>query len=153
MTTFDEAWLMEHQRKMALVNGGALPRLPDRIEFTLSKPTPLLNVTLRTHWAKRRKQQAKLSAEIASLVPLRGAPIQVARVTISRFSTRTPDHDGMVGGAKSLIDCLLIRSSTHPNGLGLIFDDSPEHLILFVLGIVVMKRFEQRTEVVIERIR
>jgi hypothetical protein len=126
---------------------------PAGIIFTLSRPTRLLNVSIRQHWTARKKYQAALSAEIASLVPdvTEPYPFERAVVTVTRHSIGTPDRDGFIGGLKPLIDCLLVRSARHPHGLGFIVDDDPEHLTLVANAVRCRTRGEQRTEVCIER--
>ena len=150
MRGFDEAWLREYEAKMSRQSG----ELPD-FRFTLQRPFVLLNPMLRMHWARRRAYAAALSAEIAAATPNLPAgakPMQRARVTVTRYSLGEPDHDGLVGGAKWLVDSLLVRSERHPNGLGFLADDSPAHLDLIVRSEVVTKRRDQRTTVLIERI-
>lgn len=149
MSQWSEAWLREYEAKRR-----AGVAVPDRtsISFTLNRPTPLLNVWVRMHWRARGKYQRSLSAEIASKVPnLPGRqPFERAHMTVSRFSVGVePDEDGLVGGTKPLRDCLLIRSARHPDGLGILVDDSPAHLTVSVKAIRCRTRKEQRTEVVI----
>ena len=156
---FDEAWLKAHEAKMAATKSAPAtlpaPAPPDDgiITFTLPRAIPLLNELLRMHWSMRRKYQQSLSAEIAQLIShaLGRTPLERATVTITRYSVGTPDHDGCT--PKSLLDCLLVRSATHPAGLGLLIDDSPAHLTLRVIPVVCATRKEQRTEVKIEPFR
>ena len=127
----------------------AIPSGP--IEFTLSAPYKLLNPLLRMHWASRRNYAAAVSSEIA----IRAAehegrpPMSRARVTIERHSVQEPDEDGLIGGAKLVIDALLVRSKTHPLGNGFLLDDRPACMELIVRH-VKAKRAEQRTTVLIE---
>ena len=149
MSQWSEAWLREYQAKRQAAV--AVPASAS-ISFTLNRPTPLLNVLMRMHWRARGKYQRSLSAEIASKVPhVPGRqPFQRATMTITRFSVGVaPDEDGLIGGTKILQDCLLIRSTRHPDGLGIIVDDSPGHLTVSVKAIRCRTRKEQRTEVVI----
>lgn len=154
--TFSEQWLQEHQAKMAA--GRAVQPPPrqslDLITFTLARPFPLLNRTLRVHWAVRRRDRKAMAEEIARLgVWPAGAPVmQEAIVTITRYSLQAPDTDNLYGGAKGLVDCLLVKSDLHPNGAGIVLDDSPSHMTLIVRSEVVRKRAEQRTEVTIRRL-
>ena len=123
--------------------------MPRTIAFTLAKPTMLLNETLRTHHRVMARKQVALAWEIASQVTRPAEPFARARVRIERRSTGTPDQDGAVGGAKSLIDCLLPASKRHPRGLGIIADDGPGCITLEVVAVKV-KRDAQRTVVVVE---
>lgn len=139
------------------------------ISFTLPRPTPLLNVTLRQHWSRRRKAQQALAWEVrAALGNQRPAqPFARARVRVERYSVGSPDPDGMVGGLKALLDCLLPpgepkvikrpgkppkRVYPHPTGLSVIADDNPACLVLEPVAIRVSRREEQRTVVRIEEL-
>lgn len=126
MSGFTEQWLREHQLKR---HRESLPQL-DLVQFTLAKPVKLLNETIRMHWRERSRYSKKLAAEIAATHPGIGEPMAKARVEIVRYSVREPDQDGLMGGVKQLVDCLLVRSTRHPHGLGYIVDDSPAHLVL-----------------------
>lgn len=151
MRSFDESWLAEYRRKRA-ADGNYLP---NTIEFSLPVVTPTLNALMRTHWGRRAEQQRTLSRMIAREVQpflATSDTFERARVTITRRSVQLPDHDGLVGGMKQLIDCLLTRSTKHPNGLGLIRDDSPAHMELVAKSERVAKRDEQGMHVLIERL-
>ncbi|MDB5243742.1 MAG: hypothetical protein JWP57_4368, partial [Spirosoma sp.] len=50
-------------------------------------------------------------------------------VEIERHSVQEPDKDGLEGGVKPLLDCLLVRSSVHPRGMGFVVDDKPACLM------------------------
>ena len=159
---FSEAWLAAYQSKRAVDKGvergnEALSfTLPDKVVYRLkgglgtTNPVPLLNEWQRMHWARRRKFQAALSAEIAKLIPhaLGRQPWRAVTLTIVRYSVGTPDADAPV--VKGLVDSLLVRSDTHPFGLGMVVDDSPEHLTLTVTAQRCATRAEQRTEVTIQ---
>lgn len=149
--TFSEAWLAEYQAKLAKTAAIAPMRaVGDRIEFTLPQPFMLLNVYLRRPWTARKTYQRKLCGLIAkATVHCRGMePWDKATLSIIRYSTRLPDQDGLA--PKALIDCLVVRSARHPEGLGLIVDDSPAHLTLDVRA-VKCKQIEQRTSVIIQK--
>lgn len=139
--------------------------MPGRVlSFELDRPTPLLNRTLRQHWSGRMRDQRALAWAIR--VALQGQqlpaqPFRRARVTIVRRSAGTPDHDGLLGGVKSLVDCLLdpgpvtIRNGKarclHPTGLGIVQDDSPACMTLVVQAERVPKD-RQGTSVTIEEL-
>jgi len=178
MTGFDEAWLANHNARMAKlrragtpappaplretsitctslqIDAGPVVWEPDRIAFTIPRAFVPLNVLLGMHWRARKRYAGGLSAEVAGLI--RGSPSREpmlkARVTITRYGMKVPDRDGLYGGAKPLIDLLLVYSDTHPHGLGLITDDDPAHLDLIVNAEKAPKRAEVRTHVLIERI-
>lgn len=136
------------------------------IRFDLLKPTPLLNVTLRQHWQKRRQAGKGIAWDVkVALMYAKQAippvPFQRARVTIIRRSVGTPDRDGLVGGVKGLVDCLLhpgtprlVRGKMrlpHPTGLGIIQDDGPAFMDLVVRAEKVSRAL-QGTTVIIEEL-
>lgn len=137
------------------------------IRFSLAAPTPLLNVTLRQHWQKRRRSDQGLAwavkvAIMAGKQAIPPEPFQRARVTIIRRSTGTPDRDGLIGGVKGLVDCLLhpgpVRMvkgkprALHPNGLGIVQDDDPACMELVVRAERVRSKAEIGTSVTIEEL-
>lgn len=149
---WDDAWLHEHESRMAALR--LIPARIDLFEFRLPKPFKLLNETMNMHWSTRHRYKQFLARQIAASIdmPALMQPMQRARVTITRYSLGNPDWDNVVGGSKHLVDCLIVRSKTHPTGLGIIVDDDPEHLVRDIQSEVVLMAKEQRTEVKIERI-
>ena len=119
-------------------------RDPPLLKVVLPFETPTLNVMLRWHFAERKRWKAKAAWEIkvALCGRLPATPLPRAIVRIVRHGHGRPDHDGLVGGAKLLIDCLLPLGTPyaggknrkmivrHPHGLGIIWDDSPDRLML-----------------------
>lgn len=149
---WSEADLKSYQARQI----GVIGELPDRFGFVLDRPFLLLNRLLKLHWAARSEYAADLSSDVAAAtrhLPQCARPICRARVTITRYGIQMPDQDGLTGGCKPLLDALLVRSPKHPNGLGLIVDDSPTHLELVARSEKVATRKEQRTVVLIERIK
>lgn len=149
------SWLKQHQTRMAAMRAVDVP-VPDPnvVEFTLSAPTKTLNQILRMHWRDRQHYQQQLSGEIGRLTmaqPVR-IPFEKCRVTITRYSLKVPDADNLWASAKPLVDCLLVHSATHPQGLGFCRDDSPDHMQMIVKSALVKRSAEQRTHVLIERI-
>jgi hypothetical protein len=137
------------------------------IRFDLAQTTPLLNVTLRQHWSKRRRKDKGLAwavkvAILESGQAIPAAPFQRARVTIVRRSVGVPDRDGLVGGVKGLVDCLLHPGPVtvvngkprflHPTGLGIVQDDGPDRLVLVVTAERVRSKADQGTSVTIEEL-
>jgi len=126
------------------------------IAFVLPEPTILLNPYLRTHWTKRRKLQLALAwsvriamAEQRQVIP--PTPFARAVLRIERHSVKSPDYDGMVGGFKMLIDCLLPVTPRRPWGLGVLIDDSPKFVTPdFPLPFLVRRAAERRTVVRIQ---
>jgi hypothetical protein len=124
------------------------------IEFTLSRPTMTLNEARALHFHAYRRHQIKLAWEISlATVGNRPAePLRKAILTVNRHSVGTPDHDGLVGGLKSFIDCLLPLSKRHPRGLGFILDDAPSCMTLVAKSIRVLRLSEQLTFVRIQEV-
>jgi hypothetical protein len=122
------------------------------LRFTLIRPLPLLNVQLRTHWAKRLRERRDLAWQIVAALdcprPLR--PFTKAKVTVERFSTHTPDTDNLVASCKGLLDCLCPVTDRRQYGLGIITDDNPNVCELHVFARKAARRVEQKTVVTIE---
>lgn len=97
---------------------------------------PTLNRTLAQHWSKRRTARLDTAWRIRAAVKgaLPREPMPRARVEIERrsWSGPLPDTDGMIGGCKGLIDCLLPCEVGRPYGLGFVLDDKPEVMELHV---------------------
>ena len=148
MNGFTEAWLREHQARLLRDNAFG----QDIVQFTLEKPVKLLNEVLRMHWTERRRYAKALAAQIAQRHKGIILPMQQAAVTVTRYSVREPDHDGLIGGCKLLIDCLLMRSDKHPHGMGYIVDDSPKHLTFKAIHVKAETLKAQGTTVRIERL-
>lgn len=96
------------------------------IELTIPEPTPSLNPMLRQFWVKRTKEQkrwrwlvraARLEAKYHPT-----APIEKARVTVTRHGRRILDTDNLYGGVKGLVD-LLVKE-------GILANDTPDHVEL-----------------------
>jgi Holliday junction resolvase RusA-like endonuclease len=97
------------------------------ISFNLTQPIPSLNVTLKEHWAVKKKRRDSyeetlkwlyVQGEKATKEYLRASIKK--RVRIHSQRARKLDYDNLVGGAKTLIDAL--------KRAGMIVDDSPEWL-------------------------
>jgi hypothetical protein len=150
VNSFSEAWLKEYQAKRS-----GIPTLGKlfTVRFTLARPTILLNELMRMHYRVKAAHAVKLSSEIARLTTdiEIDQPFKRAILTVDRYSVKEPDQDGLLGGCKILIDCLLVRSARHPHGLGFIVDDSPAHLTLRVSHVKSPTLKGQATTVTIER--
>jgi hypothetical protein len=113
------------------------------ITLKLPVPTVLLNEWQRMHWAVRRRYTQRMSwyVRLAGRPPVE--PFEKCRICIQRLSAgRMPDKDGLYGGVKPLLDCLVIPSRRHPHGLGFIRDDGPD----VVLDLEVVAERVPRTE-------
>lgn len=106
------------------------------ITFTLPFALESLNVRDRKHWAQRGRDKRDMAQEI--MVAMNGPrhfprpPLDRVRITIVRCSAGRLDADNAVASAKSLLDCLCVKSPRHPSGLGIIVDDGPDHVELIV---------------------
>lgn len=76
----------------------------------------------------------------------KGAPMQKCKVYIERHSSGVPDTDGLYGGLKPLLDCLVVCTKRNPHGLGIIEDDNPDCMDLKAVS-VKSKRKEAKTVV------
>lgn len=107
--------------------------------------TPTLNRTLRQHWRQRANGTRALAWAVRAAVGREGLPpepYQRARLVIERHFALgpEPDRDGLIGGCKGLIDCLLaMHPKRRPFGLGFIHDDNPACLELEVRAVRVPK--------------
>jgi hypothetical protein len=154
MSPFDEAWLASHNAKMARIRGEPTKPAPLLIEFSLPFLLRLPNRTTGQHWSGGHAYRKSLLGPVAqALAPWQGHhPMERARVTVCRFTTRLPDHDGNVASLKPLIDLLLVRSKVHPSSLGIIRDDDPAHLELIALAQRVTNNEHKCTTVTIEQL-
>src|SRR5690349_10526922 len=96
------------------------------IRLVIPEATPSLNRLLHIHWHKKTQKRkhwlwlvraARLEAKIFPT-----APLQKAKVTITRHGRRICDDDNCIGGYKMLIDSLVRE--------GILADDSPDHITL-----------------------
>ncbi|MCG4261346.1 hypothetical protein K6W36_12300 [Acetobacter senegalensis] len=109
---------------------------------------------------RRKMARAVAAATVQLRIP---EPFQKAHVTIERYSCGTPDHDGVVGGAKFLIDTLTTprllnvrkpgarQRVKNKRGLGFIVDDGP-HYATFDIRAVKSRLCAQKTVVTITEI-
>lgn len=103
----------------------------ESLAFTLAGYAyPLLNEVLRMHWSERRRHMRALSWRVYEALRLDGAwgakPLARVTVRITRASHgQLPDWDGLYGGAKHLMDTLVVATQVNPWGLGVIVDDNP----------------------------
>lgn len=107
-----------------------------RWEMTFEYQFESLNKMMRTHWAVRKKRQEELMAAVDYSAP---RPLPKfkgkTRLTIIRQwgkRGRAFDPDNLVASCKMLIDCLKEPKGRSKYGLGIIPDDSPDHLELLV---------------------
>jgi len=90
------------------------------IEFELNLLPSLQNQLNTMHWAKRMREKKLIVGHLLAHIPQgsRKLKAQKAKITLTRFSCKEPDYDGLVGSWKSIIDSLV--------KLGVLEDDSPK---------------------------
>lgn len=135
------------------------------IRFELPEPYPLLNHSIgQSRFALTRMRQKMARAVASATVNMRvPEPFQKARVSIERHSCGTPDHDGVQGGAKFLVDSLTTpkllnvrkpgarQRVRNKRGMGFIVDDGPEYAT-FDIRAVKSRLCDQKTVVTITEI-
>lgn len=104
-----------------------------RIQFELQERTLLQNQWQRMHRYERARYTKSLSWSVRVALQAggwrRGMPVmERCKIEIYRYSTQHADWDGLFGGIKPLLDCLVVCTKRNPHGLGVIRDDSPQHL-------------------------
>ena len=108
-------------------------KLGKTITFSIPEASILLNVWQRKHWTQRKKYHEELYWKVRKALREAGhtpsVPMQVCRIEADRFSAQLADWDGVMGGLKPLLDCLVKRTDKNPLGLGLIEDDNPKCVI------------------------
>ncbi len=125
------------------------------INFRLDEPTLLLNTWQRMHWSKRKSFSEaltwKMKAALQGLEP--AEPMAACHIEVVRWSVQLPDWDGLYGGLKPYLDCLVRRTDRNPHGLGIIEDDNPLVIrSLMAEPIKAKKRVEQKTLFVIREV-
>jgi len=130
-----------------MASKGKAPMTPGlAIHFTLQGLPKLLNASSGSHYravaAERRKW--KLLVKQITLGQVPPEPWRRAEVTVTRYSARCPDYDGLVSGAKSVIDGL--------TEAGIILDDSMHHIGMPQFRWAKAKPGEGRVEVQVDRL-
>jgi hypothetical protein len=106
------------------------------LSFTLPFSTESLNKRDRKHWAVKRSDKTRLANEV--MVGIGGPryfphpPFARARITVERCSAGRLDPDNLAASCKGLLDVLCVPTPTHPNGLGIIDDDTSDHIELIL---------------------
>lgn len=104
------------------------------------------NSLLRKHWAIITKEKNKWHTYTKLCLGLGKPkePFKKARLVLTRFSTREPDYDGLVGSFKYVVDGLVKA--------GVIIDDKVSVIGQSEYKWVQAKKVDQRIEVTIETI-
>lgn len=81
-----------------------------RVEFTLNGLPATTNSMGRAHWAVKAKEANNWKTQVCWKIKEHGGPLkplEVARLTLTRFSSNEPDPDGLVSSFKHVIDGLV----------------------------------------------
>ena len=78
------------------------------VSFTLGSPTKTLNELRSMHFRAYAQHRKSVAFEVAALLAGKrpSSPFARANVRIERYSSSTPDMDGLYGGLKPLLDVL-----------------------------------------------
>lgn len=105
------------------------------------------NSLIRKHWAIITKEKNKWHGLVRWYLRHNTpkAPLKKAKLTLTRYSMRSPDYDGLVGSFKYVLDGLVKA--------GVIIDDKVSVIGDSKYNWVKAKKVDQRIEVVIEAVR
>lgn len=80
------------------------------LEIEIKGLPKLINQLAWEHWTKKKKHNDLWKKNVALAVGLNKPekPLEKAKLTLTRYSSREPDFDGLVSSWKSLIDSLVI---------------------------------------------
>ena len=90
---------------------------------------PMSNEWSRMHFAARKRAMVQIAQAVFVGMPKDRSvfPLDKARVRITRHSSVQPDPDAL-NFVKPALDALQVASKRHPYGIGVIVDDSADHL-------------------------
>ena len=116
--------------------------------FIIGELTPTYNKYIRMHFHQRGKLRDMFYDEMRGQLlnskkfpPVK--PMLKCSLFLSRYSTREPDYDGLVGSFKIVVDLL------QPDYLNIIIDDSLSVTGKWHCDWFKCKRKDQRTEIVV----
>ncbi|MDH3981306.1 MAG: hypothetical protein OES84_00220 [Kiritimatiellaceae bacterium] len=123
----------------------------DGIILTIPDALPTLNDIRGMHYHEYKKLREWLAWEIRAQYRHDGDPIKLCLIFVERYgSGKTPDWDNLYGGFKPLGDCLSkYHEKLNPNGLGIIYDDSPDYVKSLNMIPIKAKRSEEKTVITI----
>lgn len=120
------------------------------IILTIPYALPTLNAIRGMHHQQYKKLRESLAWEIRAQYRHKGEPIKLCLIFVERHgSGKTPDWVNLYGCFKPLEDCLVQSSKSHPNGLGIIFDDSPDYVKSLTVIPMKAERGKEKTVVTI----
>jgi len=118
-----------------------------KLQITIKDLPKMPNSLLRKHWAIITKEKNKWHTYVKLSLGINRpkAPLKKAKLTLTRYSMRAPDYDGLVGSFKYVVDGLVKA--------GVIVDDKVSVIGDSKYNWVKAKKVDQRIEVVIETVR
>jgi hypothetical protein len=101
-----------------------------RYLLDIARQTPTLNEIREMHFHAYKKLRREWRALVLDAIKDQRVPaLTRCGLVLTRRTSSTADWDGFLGGAKPMLDCLVLATDKNPDGLGLIVDDSPRFLI------------------------
>ena len=99
-------------------------------QLEIPEATKTLNQWQRMHWGKRGRYKKRIAWLVRGQIKkMPRVALVKSRIHVTRGNPPPrPDHDGLIGGLKPLIDVLCSRRDRNKEGLGFIVDDSPQYL-------------------------
>ncbi len=89
---------------------------------------PRINSARGVHWRAKVAERKRWLWALKAFIPAKRrptAPLEHARVVLTRMSTHEPDFDNLAESFKIPLDMLTVA---HGRGLGILLDDSPRHI-------------------------
>lgn len=122
------------------------------IEFTIPKATPTLNLIKGMNRFTYKELRREFCWMVKAHCDIPSEPVEYCDIIITRYGQRLLDWDNCYGGIKPLMDCLVMPTSTSPDGLGVILDDNPKIVHSLTMHQVKVKKGEEATKVkILER--
>lgn len=116
------------------MNSPANELSPRTLRFEIPEPTILLNRWQRMHHRERTRHAKRMAWVLRAALGCGGRKaFAQCHIEIERHcNPPLPDWDGLYGGLKPLLDCLVVPSQRNPHGLGIIEDDNPSCVLSLV---------------------
>lgn len=132
----------------------------NRLELRVNRPAPLNNELKGINRFVYRKLRKQIAWEIKAELLASGwhssmGPMAAARVRIERYThgSKRVDKDNLYGGVKPILDALQpYHEKIRPQGLGVIGDDRPPHLVELVVEARQCPAGKGYTIIIIERV-
>lgn len=117
-----------------------------RLELFIKQLPSLLNVTMRNHYWSRKKENDYYYSLINHLARYQKPknPLKCALISLTRYSPRVPDYDGVVGSFKACVDGLV--------RCGVLDDDNYNITGPWIVTWQKAKKTEQGIKIIVEEI-